>query len=61
MSYLTDIWNYCVGIYHTIVLYFFPEKQSPRKPKRNRSFQIELSTLTDSPPLGGEEFEMVYH
>lgn len=59
MSYLTDIWNYCVGIYHSIVLYFFPEKQPLRKPKRKKSIQIELSTLTEAPPLGGEEFEMV--
>lgn len=58
MSYLTNI---CVKVYHTIVQYFFPEKQPPRKPKRNKSIQIELSTLTGSPPLGGEEFEIVYH
>ena len=61
MSYLTNIWNYCVKVYHTIVQYFFPKKQPPRKPKRNKSIQIELSTLTDSPSLECEEFEIVYH
>lgn len=59
MSYLTDIWNYCVDIYNTIILYFFPEKKSQRKPKRSKPIQIELRTINESPPLGGEEFEML--
>jgi len=61
MSYLTNIWNYFVDIYNTVISYFFTEKPPTRQPKRNKSIQIELNTMVDSPPLGGEEFEMVYH